>query len=63
MMLAGYFGAKYGWDPETIGVVSGMIGVATTAIVYVVRERAPELINLAESATGLDLDNDGDVGK
>ena len=58
-----YIGSKLGWDAEIITLAAGALGVLMTIAVHYLHSNFPVLLNALETATGRDLDNDGDIGK
>jgi len=63
MVVAGYLGTKYDLDPEMVMILTTAVGVLTTLAVHYLHNNFPVLLNALESATGRDLDRDGDVGQ
>ena len=63
MVLAAYLGPKLNLDPDMTALMVVALGVLTTMGVRYLHANFPVLLNALETATGRDLDGDGDVGK
>ena len=63
MAVATYLGARWGWEPEMVGIMAAAIGVVTTLAVHYLHSNFPVLLNALETATNRDLDRDGDIGQ
>ena len=62
MAVATYLGTRWGWEQEMLGIMVAAIGVVMTLAVHYLHSNFPVLLNALETATGRDLDRDGDVG-
>ena len=63
LVAVAYLGSRWGWDPEMIAMVSVGVGVLLTLGVRYLHQNFPVLLNAIETATGHDLDGDGDIGQ
>ena len=65
--LAYYLNSQFNWgfdpDSEVLLAIAALFSAGIGYAVHQLQKKFPVLVNVLESATGKDIDGDGDVGK